>query len=60
MYVLTIYKKKRQLSVVETFEPPTEKQIQDALSASGEPKASFDISRRDFEPEDFEYREEVQ
>lgn len=65
MYVLTIFKnvrkgKKEKTKVIdriETFEPPNEQTIQDALDSAGS-GASFDIHRRELEPEDFEYREE--
>jgi len=61
MNVLTIYKKVRQrikvVRKIETFEPPDEQTIQEALDQAGD-GASFDIHRRELEPEDFDYREE--
>ena len=66
MYTLTIFKNVRKSKKtvptvhkkIETFEPPSNETIQDSLLAAGE-GSWYDISRREFEPEDFDYREEV-
>lgn len=60
-YVLTIFEKKRKrirvVERIETFEPPDQSTIQEALDRAGD-GASFDINRLELEEEDFEYREE--
>jgi len=57
MHVLTIFEDRRQIKVVETHEPPSEQMILAEL-AQVEGDAWFDVSRREFQPEDFDYREE--
>jgi hypothetical protein len=57
MYVLTIYREGRKLSETETFAPPTDAEIAAALKDAGD-GAYPDISRKDHEPEDFDYRDD--
>lgn len=61
MYTLTIYRKGRKLSQTETFAPPTDAEVEAAVKAAGD-GAYADISRKELEPEDFDYRdhEEIQ
>lgn len=56
MYSLTIFDARRkEVKKIETFSPPDPQVIEDALSDV--PGGWYDISRRELDAEDFDYRD---
>jgi hypothetical protein len=59
VYTLTIFGESRQcIKTIETFEPPNPKLIEAEVAKV--PGGWYDISRRELEPEDYDYRDENQ